>query len=248
LNVSEPKPQQELSMSNAELDRILAEYQRRKQFVHPDTYAPWQLGTLFMSQERVRVSAVLLKRLQAFPNSDSECLEIGYGTRGWLGDLISWGVREQHIHGIELDETRAKEAMKLLPCADLRTGDASQLSWENNWFDLVIASTVFTSILDPELRKQVANEITRVLKPKGALLWYDFRVNNPRNKGVRKVSKRELIDLFPNMVGTIKSVTLAPPLSRAVAPFSWTLASILNVVPFFRTHLIGVFQKCDEKK
>ena len=85
-------------------------------------------------------------------------------------------------------------------------------------FRLVIASLLFTSILDPTVRRLVADEITRVLAPGGAMLCYDFAFNNPRNPNVRKLSKKELMSLFPSLKGAIKAVELAPPLARLVAP------------------------------
>src|SRR5947208_8442732 len=126
-------------------------------------------------------------------------MEVGFGSLGWLGDLISWRVRETDLHGIELDPALVDRAREILPLADLRAGDATALPWASNTFDLVVASTVFTSILDPRVRALVAGEIERVLAPGGALLWYDFAVNNPRNPHVRKVDRGELVRLFPRL-------------------------------------------------
>jgi hypothetical protein len=107
----------------------------------------------------------------------------------------------------------------------------------------LIASTLFTSILDPEVRRRVAGEIVRVLAPGGALLWYDFAVNNPANPNVRRVTRRELARLFPSLSGPIRSVTLLPILARAVAPRCWTIATLLEAIPFLRTHLVAVLRR-----
>jgi ubiquinone/menaquinone biosynthesis C-methylase UbiE len=130
-----------------------------------------------------------------------------------------------------------------LPAADLRVGDASHLPWPASTFRLVVASTVFTSILDGSVRRVVASEATRVLTSDGALLWYDFAVNNPRNAHARGVRRRELRELFPTLRGRIESVTLAPPLARFVARRSWTLATVLEAIPLLRTHLVAVLAK-----
>jgi len=108
--------------------------------------------------------------------------------------LVCWGLREVDLHGIELDPARAGLTREILPGADLRVGDAVETPLADASFRLVIASTVFTSILDGAVRQVVAAEITRVIAPGGALLWYDFAVNNPRNPNVRKVGRRELRD------------------------------------------------------
>jgi ubiquinone/menaquinone biosynthesis C-methylase UbiE len=226
-----------------ERQRILAEYFRREREVSTELYAPWDPAEMFSRANRKRVAATLLHRSGAFPKAGDSCLEIGIGTLGWLGELISWGVRAPDIHGIDLQTTRIEKAREILPSCDLRTGDASALPWSDNSFNLVIASTVLSSILKPEVRRLVASEITRVLMPGGALLWYDFAYNSPRNPQVRKVDRRELCVLFPQLRGSIRSITLAPPLARLVAPRSWTLAVLLETIPFLRTHLLAVLRK-----
>jgi SAM-dependent methyltransferase len=206
-------------------------------------YAPWQPGEMFMRSERKRVAAQLLHEAGVFPHPGEPCLEIGYGTLGWLGDLISWGVREADLNGIELDAGRAERARAALPHAELLVGDARHLPWDSRVFRLVIASTVFTSILDPTTRQKVSEEIERVLAPGGALLWYDFAVPSPRNGRVKRINRRQLRSLFPTLVGRIRSITLAPPLARILAAHCWPLAAALESIPFLRTHLIAVLVK-----
>lgn len=227
----------------AERERIQTEYERRERELAKDFYAPWQPYQLFLRFSRKKKAAEMLHKAGVFPGMASHCLEIGYGRLGWLGDLISWDVPESCLHGIELDASRAKIAQKILPNADLRVGDATGLPWQDNSFQLVIASTVFTSILDHRVRKIVASEIERVLASGGALLWYDFAVNNPSNPNVQRVSRREVKQLFPALEGEIQSVTLAPPIARRLAGRSWVLATLLEAVPFLRTHLIAVLKK-----
>ena len=170
-------------------------------------------------------------------------MEIGFGYLGWLAALIGWGVPEKNLHGIELYAPRAERAHEILPVADLRTGDGGCLPWAEGTFHLVVASTVFTSILSTQTRRKVAAEILRVLVPGGALLWYDFAVNNPRNQNVRRVGRSEIRQLFPALRGEIRSITLAPPLARLLAPRSITLATIVEAIPWLRTHLMAVLVK-----
>jgi ubiquinone/menaquinone biosynthesis C-methylase UbiE len=226
-----------------EKQRIKSEYRRREVEVETDLYAPWQPAESFIVSERKRVAASMLHNADKFPKSGDKCLEIGFGKLGWLADLISWGVRETDLYGIELDETRALQAKATLPIADLRIGDATELPWEDNSFSIVIASTLFSSILDLEMRRLIAGEIKRVLAVGGVLIWYDLAINNPNNSNVRGISKSELRSLFPDFRGEIQSVTLAPPIARFVAPRSLTFASFLSSFPFLRTHLLSVMVK-----
>lgn len=227
----------------AERERVQLEYQRRAREVRSDLYAPWQPSARFMLESRNRTAAAMLHRLGVFPQSGDQCLEVGYGTLGWLSELIGWGAKESDLHGIELDPGRAAKAREILPAADLRTGDAVELPWDNDTFQLAVASTLFTSVLDPNVRRLIADEITRVLAPGGALLWYDFAYNNPRNPNVRGIGRAEIKQLFPTLAGKIRTVTLAPPLVRLIAPRWWTLATFLEAIPLLRTHLIAVLIK-----
>ncbi len=228
-----------------ENERLLREHRRREAEIPADRYAPWQPAEAFMLAGRRRLAAGMLRRAGVFPEAETPCLEVGYGRLGWLGDLISWGVREPGLAGIELDPARAAEARRRLPAADLRVGDAGDLPWADGTFQLVVASTVFTSVLDGDLRRLLAAEIGRVLRPGGALLWYDFRADNPRNRNVRGISRRQLRALFPELAGEVRSATLAPPLARFLAPRSHWLATTFEILPFLRTHLVAVLVKGD---
>ncbi len=227
----------------AERERIQLEYQRRAREVSSDRYAPWQPSCQFMLDRRNRRAAAMLHRLGVFPTPGDQCLEVGFGSLGWLSELIGWGVSESDLHGLELDPARAVQARRILPVADLRAGDAVELPWVDEMFQVAISSTLFTSILDQNVRRLVADEIVRVLAPGGALLWYDFAYDNPANPNVRGIGRRELKQLFPTLHGKIKSITLAPPLVRLLAPHWWTLATFLEGIPLLRTHLIAVLIK-----
>jgi len=226
----------------AERERIQLEYDRRAREISPDLYAAWQSAPRFM-ERRNRTGATMLRRLGVFPNSRDRCLEVGFGNIGWLSELIDWGVSESNLHGIELYPDRARKVREILPGADLRIGDAVELPWGDQTFQLVVASTLFTSVLDNDVRRLIADEIIRVLAPGGALLWYDFAYNNPRNPNVRGIRRVEIKKLFPTLRGKIRTVTLAPPLARLIAPRWWTLATLLESIPLLRTHLIAVLIK-----
>jgi SAM-dependent methyltransferase len=234
---------EELNVLLSERQRINAEYRRRAKEINSDRYSPWQPAEIFWRTGRKALAAEMLNEAGVFPQTGDTCLEVGCGTVGWLADLISWGVRERDLHGIDIDALRITRAKEILPAADFRVEDAARLPWDNDTFSLVISSTLFTSVLDPRVRCLIAGEIVRVLAPGGALLWYDFAYNNPANPNVRGVSRTEIRNLFPQLVGTIRSVTLAPPLARLIAPRSRTLATLLETIPFLRTHLLAVLIK-----
>lgn len=232
-----------LDYINKENSRVRAEYNRRENEIDLTKYAPWQPGEILMTSERKRLAAAMLRKIDRFPKAGDKCLEIGYGKLGWLADLISWGLHETDLHGIELDTNRAAQARAALPGADLRIGDASRMPWVNGYFDFVIVSTLFSSILDARVRAAIADEIGRVLSPGGIVIMYDIAVNNPRNKNLRRVSRSELNTMFSNFRSYRRSTTLAPPIARVVASRSWTMAVLLSSVPILRTHFLAVLVK-----
>jgi len=233
----------EAPSARAEATRILEEYRRRAREIDGDRYAVWQPDVAFTIAARTNCAVELLRTMNALPTAEAPCLEVGHGSLGWLGVLKGWGVREQCLHGIELDAGRTARARAAFPAADLRIGDACEMPWQDGLYRLVIASTVFTSILDDGVRRLLAREIVRVLAPGGALLWYDFAYNNPRNPNVRGIKPREVRELFPELRGPMRRVTLAPPIARAVAPRSLHLASVLEAMPFLRTHVLAILVK-----
>lgn len=164
-----------------------------------------------MVQERERQLLALLRRYGSAPLTPKKILEIGCGTGYWLRKFIKWGARPENITGIDLLPDRFTEATHLCPVTvNLLCANASHLEFEDSTFDLVLQSTVFTSILDPIMKQQVAGEMLRVLKPEGLILWYDYHMNNPRNPDVKDVKSREIHALFPGRQIRLHRVTLAP--------------------------------------
>jgi ubiquinone/menaquinone biosynthesis C-methylase UbiE len=225
-----------------ETERIRQEYERRAREIPSDYYSLARPGVLFSYTQRVRQVVAALEREGLYPPAGLDICEVGCGTGQWLLDLVSWGADPARLAGIDLDPGRIQTARERLPAADLRAGDAADLPWLDRSFDLVLQSTVFTSILDPALRRRVAAEMIRVLRPRGCILWYDFFRDNPRNRHVRGVRAEEIRLLFPGCRAELRRVTLAPPLARAVAPVAWTLALWLERLPWLRTHYLGVIR------
>lgn len=223
--------------------QALEENRRRKGHVPEDLYAPWNRAERWLQDDRARHAAEMLHRQGIFPDSTDRCLEIGVGSGGWLPTLLSWGVYEPSLHGLEIDPERVSLARRRFPVSHLQVGDGGKLPFVDGCFHIVVLSTVMTSILDPEVRRSVASEVQRVLVPGGALIYYDFAVNNPRNNKVRAVDRDELAALFPLLRGEVRPTTLAPPLLRFLAPWGWLWVEAAAALPRLRTHLLAVLRK-----
>jgi len=201
-------------------------------------------GQLFMLQERERGVLNIFRKMNRDVLRTGKILEVGCGSGVWIRDLIRWGANPANISGVELLPERAAAAQRLSPAGvSIHCGDARQLHFPDKTFDVVIQSTVFTSILDRETQRQLAREMLRVTKPDGVILWYDFYRNNPWNSEVRGVKKSEILKLFPNCDIQLRSMTLMPPLVRMVAPISWISCQVLSLVPLLRTHYLGTIRR-----
>jgi len=222
--------------------RIRLEYDRRDREIPQDRYALTSPAALFADQQRVRAALRAIGREFLPPLQECRILEVGCGSGGWLTDFADWGAKRENLSGIDLSELRVATARARIPGADLRPGDASALPWNDATFDLIVQSTVFTSILDGEMRRAVAAEMARVLRPGGAILWYDFFRNNPRNRNVRAVSAREVRALFPAFSMRAERITLAPPLARWIVPRTWVGALLLEKLTVLNTHLLVVLR------
>ena len=82
----------------------------------------------------------------------------------------------------------------------------------------------------------------RWLRPGGAVLWYDFTVNNPRNPDVRGVPLPRVRNLFPQGRPRHRRLTLAPPLARAVTRIHPGLYPV-HALPVLRTHVLAWIDK-----
>ncbi len=227
--------------SQVEEVRIHEVYAKRQGDVRYSWFSP---GHLFIIQERERQLLGLLKKKGIAPLEGKVMLEVGCGTGYWLRQFINWGIRPSNLNGIDLLPDRVDEARRLCPEAvRIECRSATELEYADDTFDLVLQSTVFSSVLDHNMRQQIALEMQRVVKADGAIIWYDFHVNNPLNPNVLGVKKQDIIQLFPDCHIDISRVTLAPPLVRKLASFSWLLCSVLERIKVANTHYLGTIQK-----
>jgi hypothetical protein len=161
-----------------------------------------------------------------------------------LIDLIRLGFKPQNLVGNELLDDRLSQARARLPSSvTLLSGDASQLELDGRSFDIVLQSTVFTSILDEPFQQWLAIRMWSLVNPMGGILWYDFTWNNPGNPDVRGVPVKRIRQLFPG--GSLRrwTVTLAPPIGRRLCRVAPGLYPVANALPFLRTPVLCWIEK-----
>lgn len=133
--------------------------------------------------------------------------------------------------------------MAAMPEAAFAVAAGDELPFADRTFDIVEQSMLFSSVLDDGLRALVASEMLRVLKPDGFVLWYDFRVANPRNPDLRPVPLAEVARLFPACRLDFRRTTLVPPLARRLGTAAFSLGRLLETLPALRTHYLGAIRR-----
>lgn len=241
--------------SEIEIERIRAAYRERD--ASAVTSSPWLDRGL-----RRRLQNLEWQLLEGLARAGIDpkglrVLEVGCGSGYFLSRFLDYGAGE--ATGIDLMEDRVAIARERDSRLELVAGDASELPWPDASFDLVTQFTCLSSVLDPELRRRIAGEMWRVLRPGGAVVSYDMRATPRAVRLAKRAARRrarggggatatepveagELRRLFPGAALAIRRVTLAPDLAAA-AERAGGLALLLGAVPFLRTHLLAIGRK-----
>ena len=227
-----------------EIENVRARYRRRQEEDESAIYDPLIPYNSLLETERRLALVRLINEACLPPVSDKTVLEIGCGSGTNLLQLLLLGFRPENLMANELLEDRAAEARHRLPEAiKIIVGDASELNLPDRTFDVVMQSTVFTSILDDDFQQKLAKRMWELLKPGGGILWYDYIYNNPWNSDVRGVPIKRIRQLFPEGKMKIWRLTLAPPIGRIVTRISLKLYTLFNTLPFLRTHALCWIRK-----
>jgi ubiquinone/menaquinone biosynthesis C-methylase UbiE len=224
-------------------DRLRAEYAKREhRLTGSDIYSVFNPANLFMVQQRQRDVLRILRQEGFFPLKGKKILEVGCGGGGVLQEYLAFGATPACLQGCDLLPTRIRQARQVLPeHLLLACADGQCLPYVSKQFDLLLQYTVFSSILDDNLKARMAFEMLRIIKPGGMILWYDFWLNptNPQTRGIRPAEIRRL---FPDCMYHFKRITLAPPLARRLVPLSWGLALFLEELHIFNSHYLVAIQ------
>jgi ubiquinone/menaquinone biosynthesis C-methylase UbiE len=196
-------------------------------------------AALLALQERQRATLRVFKQRGWDDLSTRTLLEVGCGTCSNLVEALLTGFMPHNLAGIELLPERHALARQRLPEAvSLMQGDATAMPFEAASRDVVLQATVFSSLLDDAFQQHLAQIMWTIVKPGGGVLWYDFTVDNPRNRDVRGVPLARVRQLFPQGRIQARRLTLAPPIARAVVRVHPSLYTLFNALPVLRTHVL----------
>jgi SAM-dependent methyltransferase len=226
-----------------EIDRIARAYRGYEEDHASRRWSLANRGNRAALDERQGAIRQMLTAKGWLPLGTRSVLEVGTGSGAELARLLELGADPHRLAGVDLLADRVAAAKAAYPELDLRVANAERLDFADGQFDLVLALTLFSSIKDQAMARNVAGEIERVIRPGGALVWYDFRYDNPRNPNVTGMTEVRIRALFPRLSGTLRRVTLLPPLARRLGPLTPALYPVLSLAPPLRTHLVGLLVK-----
>jgi SAM-dependent methyltransferase len=224
--------------------RLRNEYEDRKQrFAKSDLYSLFNKAHLFMVQQRQRELLTVLKQNGFADLPNLLILEMGCGGGGVLAEHLNFGATPENLIGVDLLFDRLLHARHTLPNSGFSNADGQSLPYATETFDLALQYTAISSVLDSEIRRKICVDMLRVLKPGGMILSYDFWLNptNPQTRGIRPA---EIKRLFPNCTYEFHRITLAPPITRKLAPISWGLCLFLESMKIFNTHYLVAIRPC----
>jgi len=225
-----------------EVDRIREVYRAYMPSVRR-RWDPSNRGNRAIAEERSVAMRALLGRHGFLPLSGRRVVDVGCGSGDVLGELMTLGAEPGRCLGIDLLPERVAAARRRFAGMEFATGDGAALPLADASVDLALVFTLFSSILDADLRQRVANEIARVLGPSGGLLWYDLRYPSPANPHVRGMARGAIQQLFPAFALEGFNVTLLPPLARRLGRLTGVLYPLLAGVPALRSHYVGLLRR-----
>jgi ubiquinone/menaquinone biosynthesis C-methylase UbiE len=229
-------------VTRAERDRVREEYRRRE--TDPkirNKYTISASGMLYSMQQGERMLLRALRDHDLLPLRDKRILDVGCGGAGQLLAFHRFGAVSRNLFGVDLFEPRLVAARAAYPGLQLAVADASELPFPSASFDLVTQFTMFSSILDAHVRRAAAREMRRVLRPSGAIIWYDFYLHSPWS-ATQPQGLTDIRNLFPSCRVDARRVTLLPPIARALADPAWELALLVEHVPLLRSHYLAVLR------
>ncbi len=226
-----------------EVRRIQRVYAQRANGRASEWIPHFNLYGRYLLYERNELLVSVFRKLNVNTLSGMKVLDVGCGAGTLLRNLFDFGTKPKDCFGVDVLEDTLRAAKQLSPNIAFFLASGARLPFSNEAFDIVFQSLVFTSVLDPNIKRAMASEILRVLKKGGRFVWYDFQYNNPRNADVRGIGKREIRALLPACKLHFWRLTLAPPVGRIVGALSPFLYHVLSQVPFLRTHYLCLAEK-----
>jgi glycosyltransferase involved in cell wall biosynthesis/SAM-dependent methyltransferase len=203
-------------------------------------------GNKAMVAERNAALGKLLTE-QGFLPFSGRLLEVGCGAGEFLASLGDLAIPGERCFGVDLLADRFKP-LRGGGYPAVSVADGANLPFKSVSFDVVVLSVTMSSIRSREMKTAVAREVDRVLRPGGAIIWYDLRLNSPRNRAVRRIPMTTVRSWFPGYRCAWEPISLLPPLARRLGPATGVLYPALARVPLLKSHNLALLVKPEERE
>lgn len=142
------------------------QYERQWGYVNSVSAAYWRL------RDELVFNAILshFDTLSTSP----KVLEIGTGYGHELAKLGFLGIPHSHLTGVDLVPERLNRANIIYPSINFSQQDAVKLTFADSSFDIVLQFTCVMHAVSNELQQAICQEMCRVLKPGGIIIWWDI--------------------------------------------------------------------------
>ena len=208
-----------------------------------DNQSILHMGNLLMVQERERFLSRLFARQGIQSLEQLRAFEAGCSSGYNLRQLLQWGARPENLAGMDLDPVAVDYCKAHSPEIRVHHGSADAIPEPDEHFDLALAFTLFSSVPDEDVSAGIARELFRITRPGGLIVVYDMRRRNPSNSKVHRIESEDIRRWFPKCPLRVRSITLAPPLSRRLAAHAPFLYGPLATIPLLRTHAMYVLRR-----
>ena len=226
-----------------EVKRIRGVFEERAKAPVSEWIPYFNLYARYLAYERTGILLDSFRRLKVKTLAGLKVLDVGCGSGTLLRYLLDFGSEPEDLFGIDVLEDTLQRARHLMPNLNFTVASAARLPFPDESFDLAFQSLVFTAVLDDRIKEAMACEVLRVLKKGGRFVWYDFMYDNPWNKNVKGIRKKEIYKLLPGCMFEFRKLTLAPPIGRPVAALSPFLYHLLSRISLLCTHYLCIAQK-----
>ncbi len=206
-------------------------------------YSILEMGNLQIIQERERLLVRALRRHGILSLEGLRMFEAGCAGGYNLRLMVQWGGRPEDQGGIDLSEDSIAYCRSRAPEMRLYTGSAESIPEPDESFDLSFAFTLFSSVPDESVSRQIGAEMFRITRPGGLIVVYDMRRKSPGNSAVHPVSTEDVRRWFPKCPARVRHLTLAPPIARLIGRHAPFLYGPLATIPLLRTHTLYVLQR-----
>jgi SAM-dependent methyltransferase len=222
--------------------RVYDEYEGEDRYA--TLWAPFDEAEVAYRSRQIIAMAKLMRETGLASLAGLRVLDVGCGRGRHVRGFIDMGARPEHLLGIDVHEPSLAVAKALSPQLSFSAFNGWEIPYRAASFDLVTQFVVFSSIALLDLRRKLASEMVRVLRPGGYVFWWDT-LHLPA-QGDAPNERLEVAPLFPGLVKKELRLGRQPTLGECVRVPRWGRRFVrpvldrLPVVNYPATHLAAL--------